>query len=180
MTQLKKYGIHLAILFSAFYFELIHNDLYQGISAGLGGIIFGYVAYRYSLLYSIVLHITSTTFATITSTIKSNDTLSNLLVITIILIALITTLVVGIKYLKNRSSSHLLPQKTSSEHMTAMEKLVSTTSWSIAPNKVGMTPVAAMTISTKQTNKPIKTDCLAIFKNLSSTLSWLLSWTTET
>lgn len=26
---------------------------------------------------------------------------------------------------------------------------VSTTSWSIAPNKVGMTPVAAMTISTK-------------------------------
>lgn len=57
---------------------------------------------------------------------------------------------------------------------------VSTTSWSIAPNKVGMTPVAAMTISTKQTNKPIKTDCLAIFKNLSSTLSWLLFWTTET
>ena len=102
MTQLKKYGIHFAILFSAFYFGLIHHDLYQGISAGLGGIIFGYVAYRYSLLYSIVLHITSNTFATITSTIKSNDTLSDLLVITIILIALITTLVVGIKYLKNR------------------------------------------------------------------------------
>ena len=115
MTQLKKYGIHFAILFSAFYFGLIHHDLYQGISAGLGGIIFGYVAYRYSLLYS-----------TITSTIKGNDTLSDLLVITIILIALITTLVVGIKYLKNRSSSHLLPQKTSSEHMTAMEKLVAT------------------------------------------------------
>ena len=112
MTQLKKYGIHFAILFSAFYFGLIHHDLYQGISAGLGGIIFGYVAYRYSLLYS--------------STIKGNDTLSDLLVITIILIALITTLVVGIKYLKNRSSSHLLPQKTSSEHMTAMEKLVAT------------------------------------------------------
>lgn len=126
MTQLKKYGIHFAILFSAFYFGLIHHDLYQGISAGLGGIIFGYVAYRYSLLYSIVLHITSNTFATITSTIKSNDTLSDLLVITIILIALITTLVVGIKYLKNRSSSHLLPQKTSSEHMTAIEKLVAT------------------------------------------------------
>ncbi|CBZ49165.1 CAAX amino terminal protease family protein [Streptococcus gallolyticus subsp. gallolyticus ATCC BAA-2069] len=126
MTQLKKYGIHFAILFSAFYFGLIHHDLYQGISAGLGGIIFGYVAYRYSLLYSIVLHITSNTFATITSTIKSNDTLSNLLVITIILIALITTLVVGIKYLKNRSSSHLLPQKTSSEHMIAMEKLLAT------------------------------------------------------
>ena len=103
MTQLKKYGIHFAILFSAFYFGLIHHDLYQGISAGLGGIIFGYVAYRYSLLYSIVLHITSNTFATITSTIKGNDTLSDLLVITIILIALITTLVVGIKYLKNRS-----------------------------------------------------------------------------
>ena len=118
MTQLKKYGIHFAILFSAFYFGLIHHDLYQGISAGLGGIIFGYVA--------IVLHITSNTFATITSTIKGNDTLSDLLVITIILIALITTLVVGIKYLKNRSSSHLLPQKTSSEHMTAMEKLVAT------------------------------------------------------
>ena len=105
MTQLKKYGINFAILFSAFYFGLIHHDLYQGISAGLGGIIFGYVAYRYSLLYSIVLHINSNTFATITSTIKGNDTLSDLLVITIILIALITTLVVGIKYLKNRSSS---------------------------------------------------------------------------
>ena len=86
----------------------------------------GTLLIAYSLLYSIVLHITSNTFATITSTIKSNDTLSDLLVITIILIALITTLVVGIKYLKNRSSSHLLPQKTSSEHMTAMEKLVAT------------------------------------------------------
>ncbi|MFP9075396.1 CPBP family intramembrane glutamic endopeptidase, partial [Enterococcus faecalis] len=29
MTQLKKYGIHFAILFSAFYFGLIHHDLYQ-------------------------------------------------------------------------------------------------------------------------------------------------------
>ena len=61
-----------------------------------------------------------------TQVLQLNYIRSNLLVITIILIALITTLVVGIKYLKNRSSSHLLPQKTSSEHMITMEKLLAT------------------------------------------------------
>lgn len=57
LKTLKKYGKVLAIMVSAVLFGAFHGNFVQSIFAVFIGIILGYVAMEYSLLWAIVLHI---------------------------------------------------------------------------------------------------------------------------
>ena len=57
MKELKPLGRNFAIVTSALAFGLFHDDLVQGFFAFLFGLVLGYVAMEYSLIWSIALHI---------------------------------------------------------------------------------------------------------------------------
>ena len=56
MNNLKKYGIKTAIIVNSILFGVSHSNINMIIPAILTGIIFSYIAYKYSLKYSILLH----------------------------------------------------------------------------------------------------------------------------
>ena len=56
MNNLRKYGIRAAIIINSFLFGLSHYNIEMIIPAFLGGIIFSYVACKYSIKYSILIH----------------------------------------------------------------------------------------------------------------------------
>ena len=56
MNNLKKYGIRVAIIINSLLFGLSHYNIEMIIPAFLTGIIFSYVAYKYSIKYSILIH----------------------------------------------------------------------------------------------------------------------------
>lgn len=57
MRSLEKYGEAFALVMSSVFFGIMHQNLVQSIFAILAGLILGYVAMRYSLKWSILLHI---------------------------------------------------------------------------------------------------------------------------
>ena len=61
MNSLKKYGVNFAIVISAIFFGLMHTNLTQSVFAIFAGIVLGYVAMRYSIKWSIALHIINNT-----------------------------------------------------------------------------------------------------------------------
>lgn len=65
LRKLLPYGTHLAIVLPAVCFALMHHNFYQGLSAVLGGLVYGFVALRYSLAASICLHIAKNTVSTV-------------------------------------------------------------------------------------------------------------------
>ena len=56
MNNLKKYGIRVAIIINSLLFGLSHYNVEMIIPAFLTGIIFSYVACKYSIKYSILIH----------------------------------------------------------------------------------------------------------------------------
>ena len=56
MNNLKKYGIRVAIIINSLLFGLSHYNIEMIVPAFLAGIIFSYVAYKYSIKYSILIH----------------------------------------------------------------------------------------------------------------------------
>ena len=56
MNNLKKYGIKTAIIINSIFFALSHYNTDMIIPAFFPGIIFSYVAYKYSIRYSILIH----------------------------------------------------------------------------------------------------------------------------
>ena len=56
MNNLKKYGIKTAIIINSIFFALSHYNTDMIIPAFLTGIIFSYVACKYSIKYSILIH----------------------------------------------------------------------------------------------------------------------------
>ncbi len=56
MKSLEKYGRALAIVASAVFFGVMHANLPQGVFAFCVGLILGYVAMEYSVVWSILLH----------------------------------------------------------------------------------------------------------------------------
>ena len=56
MNNLKKYGIKTAIIVNSIFFGVSHSNINMIIPTILTGIIFSYIAYKYSLKYSILLH----------------------------------------------------------------------------------------------------------------------------
>lgn len=59
LGTLKKYGKISAILISAFSFALIHGSIGAAVAAFPAGILFGYIALNYSVVYSLVFHLLS-------------------------------------------------------------------------------------------------------------------------
>ncbi len=57
MRGFQKYGNYYAIFMSAVIFGAFHGNLIQSIFATVVGLIFGYVAMKYSIKWSILLHI---------------------------------------------------------------------------------------------------------------------------
>lgn len=57
MRSLSKYGKTFAIIASSILFGVMHSNLPQAIFATLVGIVLGYVAMEYSIIWSMVLHI---------------------------------------------------------------------------------------------------------------------------
>lgn len=57
MRRLEKYGSFFAILFSSLLFGIMHGNLAQIFFAAAAGLIFGYLAMEYSIVWSILLHI---------------------------------------------------------------------------------------------------------------------------
>lgn len=56
MKSFEKYGKTLAIVSSAVFFGIMHANLPQGVFAFCVGLILGYVAMEYSIVWSILLH----------------------------------------------------------------------------------------------------------------------------
>ena len=56
MNNLRKYGIRVAIIINSLLFGLSHYNIEMIVPAFLTGIIFSYVAYKYSIKYSILIH----------------------------------------------------------------------------------------------------------------------------
>jgi putative protease len=56
MNNLRKYGIRVAIIINSLLFGLSHYNVEMIIPAFLTGIIFSYVACKYSIKYSILIH----------------------------------------------------------------------------------------------------------------------------
>lgn len=57
MRGFQKYGKYYAIIMSAVIFGAFHGNLIQGVFAGMVGLVLGYVATKYSIKWSILLHI---------------------------------------------------------------------------------------------------------------------------
>ncbi len=57
MRHLQKYGKLLAVVISSILFGAMHGNLPQGVFAFCVGLVLGYVAIEYSIIWSIVLHI---------------------------------------------------------------------------------------------------------------------------
>ena len=56
MNNLKKYEIRVAIIINSLLFGLSHYNIEMIVPAFLTGIVFSYVAYKYSIKYSILIH----------------------------------------------------------------------------------------------------------------------------
>ena len=56
MNNLRKYGIRVAIIINSLLFGLSHYNIEMIVPAFLTGIIFSYVACKYSIKYSILIH----------------------------------------------------------------------------------------------------------------------------
>ena len=69
MTNLKKYGIKTAIIVSSLFFGLSHYNVYMIIPAFFIGIVLSYIAYKYSIKYSILIHLLINTVARISEII---------------------------------------------------------------------------------------------------------------
>lgn len=57
MRSLEKYGSTLAIVVSSALFGIMHGNIPQGIFAFLIGLVLGFAAMKYSIVWSIILHI---------------------------------------------------------------------------------------------------------------------------
>lgn len=88
-------GTVRALVFSALVFGLMHHDLYQGISAFFGAFVYGYVFFRYSLVFSVVLHVANNSLATVISYLQDAGDYGNLAIV-LIAFALAVVFVVGL------------------------------------------------------------------------------------
>ena len=96
LSRLRPYGALFALILSSICFGLMHHDLYQGLSACLSGLIYGYAALRYSLPAAICLHIAGNTVSTALPLLKEAGTAGSLILLCLVfgsfLVALLGTL----------------------------------------------------------------------------------------
>lgn len=104
MRSLMPVGPQRAVLVSALCFGLMHHDWYQGLSAFLSGLVFGYAALHYGLSMSIGLHISGNTIAVLLPTLRQTGTVGALAVLVLVFVPVLTTVVAGIRLLLGRRS----------------------------------------------------------------------------
>lgn len=105
-------GPRRAILLSALCFGLMHHDLYQGMSAFLGGLVFGYAALRYGLAASIGLHITSNTIAVLLPLLRQAGTAGALATLALVFVPVLIAAVGGMRWLLSRRGRKMPAQES--------------------------------------------------------------------
>lgn len=99
-------GPRRAILISALCFGLMHHDLYQGMSAFLGGLVFGYTALRYGLIASMGLHIANNTFAVALPLLRQAGTAGAMVTVALVVAPVSIAAVGGIRrFLRRRGQT---------------------------------------------------------------------------
>lgn len=109
--KLLPYGTHLAIVLPAVCFALMHHNFYQGLSAVLGGLVYGFVALRYSLAASICLHIAKNTVSTVLPLLEKGGELGAWATLLLFFIAGVFVLIGSIIVIRRKSFQ--LPQSVS-------------------------------------------------------------------
>lgn len=100
LSFLKKFGNEFAIVLSAFTFGLIHLAFPQTLYAFISGLIYGYIAIKYGLKYSIIFHSFNNFMAYITYFWQTN--LPPITFTICCYIALIITIFIFFKYYYNK------------------------------------------------------------------------------
>lgn len=95
-------GARQAILLSALCFGLMHHDLYQGLSAFWGGLIFGYAALHYGLGTSIGLHIAGNSIAVALPLLRQAGTPGALATLALVFVPVAIAVTGGIRLLLKR------------------------------------------------------------------------------
>ena len=111
LRKLLPYGTHLAIVLPAVCFALMHHNFYQGLSAVLGGLVYGFVALRYSLATSICLHIAKNTVSTVLPLLEKGGELGAWATLLLFFIAGVFVLIGSIIVIRRKSFR--LPQSVS-------------------------------------------------------------------
>ena len=111
LRKLLPYGTHLAIVLLAVCFALMHHNFYQGLSAVLGGLVYGFVALRYSLAASICLHIAKNTVSTVLPLLEKGGELGAWATLLLFFIASVFVLIGSIIVIRRKSFR--LPQSVS-------------------------------------------------------------------
>lgn len=111
LRKLLPYGTHLAIVLLAVCFALMHHNFYQGLSAVLGGLVYGFVALRYSLAASICLHIAKNTVSTVLPLLEKGGELGAWATLLLFFIAGVFVLIGSIIVIRRKSFQ--LPQSVS-------------------------------------------------------------------
>lgn len=97
-------GARQAVLLSALCFALMHHDLYQGLAAFWGGLIFGCAALHYGLRTSIGLHITGNSIAMALPLLRHAGTPGALAALAVIVVPVVITAAGTIRLLLKRRS----------------------------------------------------------------------------
>lgn len=95
-------GARQAILLSALCFGLMHHDLYQGLSAFWGGLVFGYAALHYGLGASIGLHIAGNSIAVALPLLRQAGTPGALATLALVFVPVVIAATGGIRLLLKR------------------------------------------------------------------------------
>lgn len=111
LRKLLPYGTHLAIVLPAVCFALMHHNFYQGLSAVLGGLVYGFVALRYSLAAAICLHIAKNTVSTVLPLLEKGGELGAWATLLLFFIASVFVLIGSIIVIRRKSFQ--LPQSVS-------------------------------------------------------------------
>lgn len=97
LGTLKRINVTFAVVISAFCFAIMHHDLYQGISAFVGGLVYGYISVRYSFRAGVMLHIVNNSFAMVMTGFKNAGTTGATVILIIVFVSGIVTVIGAIR-----------------------------------------------------------------------------------
>lgn len=119
LRTLKKVNVVFAVVITAFCFGIMHHDLYQGIAAFAGGLVYGYVSVRYSFRAGVMLHIANNSLAMAMPYLKSSGTPGTIVILLIVFTAGIVTLAGAIRnvflFLRKRNKTEINAEVNCSE-----------------------------------------------------------------
>lgn len=96
LRRLRTAGTVPALVLSAVCFGIMHHDLYQGLAAFCGGLVYGWAALHYGLRASVVLHVLNNSLAVALPLLRNFGTAGALLTLVVafgpVAVALVGTL----------------------------------------------------------------------------------------